>query len=200
MIEVNLIAKKKTSRLPTLMGVDLNLINLKALGIAFVAGYAIKIFLEYSWENDYKTTVAAAEAVKQEIKEFDEKTKDTKDLKKVLDTYTKQMVKLKEREKVVEEVLKKRSNPRALFERLARNTPSDLWFTTLTILPDAMLEIKGRSLSYKSIGDFSVMVKDSRFFGGRKLELKASETVEEKEGESSRRVESFTLTGKVDSF
>lgn len=200
MIEINLIAKKKTSRLPVIMGIDLNLVNLKALVMAFVVGYACKIYLEASWDSEHKSTIDQTEALRTEIKEFDEKTKDSKDLKKVLEAYTKQMVKLKEREKVVDEVLKKRSNPRSLFERLARNTPSDLWFTSLIIFPDAMLEIKGRSLSYKSIGDFSVMVKDSRFLGGRKLELKASETIEEKEGETSRRIEAFTLVGKVESF
>ncbi len=200
MIEINLIAKKKVSRLPVILGIDLNVINFKALLLAIVFGYLGKTYLEASWNSEVKAKEDATLNITNEIKEFDEKTKDSKELKKVLDAYTKQMAKLKEREKVVEEVLKKRNNPRALLERLARNTPSDLWFTSLSINSDQMLEIKGRSLSYKSIGDFSVLVSESKFMNGRKLELKASETIEEKEGESSRRVESFILVGKVESL
>ena len=200
MIEINLIAKKKVSRLPVILGIDLNVINFKALGLALVLGYLGKTYLESSWNSEIKAKEDATLNITNEIKEFDEKTKDSKELKKVLDAYTKQMAKLKEREKVVEEVLKRRNNPRALLERLARNTPSDLWFTSLTLTPEQVLEIKGRSLSYKSIGDFSVLVSESKFMNGRKLELKSSETVEEKAGETSRRVESFTLVGKVESL
>jgi len=200
MIEINLIAQKKSSRMPVVLGMDLNLFNVKAFAAALVLGYGVKIILGMTWESDYNSLIKKTESVKKEIEDFEEKTKGTKDLQKVLKAYGKQMEKLKKREGIVEEVLKRRNNPRALLERLARNTPSDLWFTSLTIGSDNMLEIKGRSLSYKSIGDFSVMVGESRFMSGRKLELKSSETVEEKEGETSRRLEAFTLAGKVDSF
>lgn len=200
MIEINLIAKKKANRLPVVLGIDLNIINLKALLISLVLGYGVKFFIETTWDSEFEQVQASVENVKVETKKYDDKLKESQELKKVLEVYLKQMTKLKEKEKVVSEVLSRRNNPRSLLERLARNTPNDLWFTSLSIDPAQMLEIKGRSLSYKSIGDFSVMAGESRFMSGKKLELKSSETVEEKDGDSSRRVEAFTLVGKIEAF
>ena len=200
MIEINLIAKKKATHLPVILGIDLNLINFKAVLIVTVLCFAAKSYFEMTWGGELKDLQNQIETTTAESKKLDEQTKSSNDLKKQLDAYQKQIVKLQDRSKVVEEVLKTRNNPRALLERLARNAPSDLWFTTLILDDQRNLEVKGRSLSYKSIGDFSVLVGESRFLNGRKLELKSSETVEEKDGDYSRRVESFTLAGKVESY
>ena len=59
------------------------------------------------------------------------------------------------------QIVNLRSNPRKLLERLARNTPTDLWFEYLKIDGDKKIQILGSAFSYKDIGDFIISANES---------------------------------------
>ena len=52
MIEVNLIEKKKVSKLPVVLGVDLNNLNFKMLVLAFIVYYAPDFYLTDQWQQE----------------------------------------------------------------------------------------------------------------------------------------------------
>ena len=92
-----------------------------------------------------------------------------------------------------------RSNPRKLLERLARNTPTDLWFEYLKIDEKRKILISGSAFSYKDIGDFIISANESQFFG-KTLSLTDSTTKKEKIQGTTINVEKYKVEGQIQKF
>ena len=116
-----------------------------------------------------------------------------------LEAFNKQVEILKERKNYVPQIVNLRSNPRKLLERLARNTPTDLWFEYLKIDGDRNIQILGSAFSYKDIGDFIISANESQFFG-KTLSLTDSSTKKEKIQGTAINVEKYKIEGKIQNF
>lgn len=199
MIKINLVAQKKPFRLPVILGIDLNLINLKMVIISYIIYQGSVAFLTEKFENDTQVVKAEVESLENQLRNLKRENKGNESVKAMLEAFSKQVESLNAKSNQVEEVIKLRKNPMAMLERLARGIPADLWLTSLKVSLEDKVTIVGQSVSYKSIGDFINSSNESRFFG-RTLGLTNSETIEEAYDEQKVRLEKFTIEGKVTDY
>jgi hypothetical protein len=196
MLKINLIAQKKPFRLPVILGIDLNLINLKMVVLSYIIYIASFNFLTEKFESDTEAIRTEVESLESQLRALKKDNKGNESVKAMLEAFAKQVESLNAKSNQVESVIKLRKNPMGLLERLARGLPEDLWFNTLKISSDDKILITGNSVSYKSIGDFVNSSNESRFFG-KSLGLSGSETKEENFDDQKVRVESFVVEGKI---
>ncbi len=192
MININLLGQKKPFRLPLILGMDLNHLKLKWIILAIILNFSADFFTVDIWQENEQQQQQIITELQAKLTKINQEVQSHGDLKKKLEAFKDQVRKLQERSEQVDKILKQKKNPRQILERLARNLPEDLWFETLEVTRDDELKVVGRSISYKSIGDFIMMANDSPFFGGQ-LTITKSSTQEETEGIYSRRVESCVI-------
>ena len=130
--------------------------------------------------------------VNQEI----EKNSNTKDQ---LEAYNNQVQKLKERSKQVDEILKIRTNPKKILEKIARSIPDDLWFNKLVINENKDITIEGGAYSPRSIGEFITVINDSPFFANSITPARQENKQETVDGIVTS-FESFELKGKIKNY
>lgn len=196
MIEINLIVGKKPFKMPTILGVDMALINAKMIGVAIALSFVPGMFLESGWEEEVNTLNAQVEEFQQKVRKLDKKNDDNKNIQEQVDALARQEKKLAERLGVVKEIIKLKKNPMGIMLYIAKNIPEDVWLISLD-LENNTLRMKGQSLTYKSIGTFIENLKSSVFFN-KDITMTGSRTIEGKEGQS--RVEEFDITGTIARF
>lgn len=196
MIEINLIVGKKPFKMPTILGVDMALINLKMIGLAILLSFIPGAFLESGWEEEVATVTAQVEELTGKVKKLEKKNDENKTIQEQVDALARQEKKLAERLGVVKEIIKLKKNPMGIMLYLAKNIPEDVWLISLD-LENNTIKLKGQSLTYKSIGVFIENLKNSVFFN-KDITMTGSRTVEGKEGQS--RVEEFDITGTIARF
>lgn len=196
MIELNLLEKKQPLKLPIVLGVDLNTVNLKLLGLALFIYYVPGMVLE-SVSSDKNAEV---EAVIEQLNSQNNKIKNVigkdTDIKAQLEAYKIQEVKLKSRSAQVDEILKNRTNPKKVLEKIARSIPEDLWFNDMQINDKNEITISGGSFSPRAIGEFITSVNDSPYFGGSITPAKQENKQETLDGVINN-FEYFELKGKI---
>jgi Tfp pilus assembly protein PilN len=198
MIEVNLLEQKKPMKMPVVLGVDLAKINYKKIIIAIVISYLPEYLYYPTMVDEVTAKNAEIESLKQELAKIQADIKGNEAVKNQLEAFNKQVERLKERSEQVEKIIKTRTNPRKIMERIARNMPEDMWLKTLEISKDKKMTMDGLSSSYKSIGNFIVLLNESSFFG-KSVTLADSKT-EEDAAQKTRRLEFFKIVGTVDSY
>ncbi len=114
-------------------------------------------------------------------------------------SYRRQIDKLKERSTQVDKILKEKTSPKRLLERMARVSPKDLWFDEVKISDDQSFFLRGGADSYKSIGDVIVTLNETPYFKNS-LNLVKSETITEVEAGRELRHESYEISGNISSF
>ena len=200
MIEINLLKEKKTFVLPVVIGIDLNLINYRLVGIAmgfvFLSGIiASSIFGQI--EDNVKSEIEVKK------KQFDALRKSNKENQKIItkiENLKKKESILQKMDKLANQLIRdKKSNPQKILLRIANDIPDDLWLKNLDITPERKVRMTGESSSYKSIGNFLSDTNDSIFFG-KSLEVKNLTTVEDEMLKDGSRVESFEITGEIKQF
>jgi hypothetical protein len=196
MIKINLLVQKKPFRIPVILGIDLAQINFKLVIIAYIVYQAGLSLLTAKWENEAQAIKAEVEKLETQLRNLKRDNKGNESVKAMLDAFSKQIEAINAKSAQVESVVKMKKNPMELLERLARNTPEDLWFNSLKIGADDKILITGSSVSYKSIGDLINSSNESKFFG-KSLGLSSSETKEETYDEQKYRVETFIIEGKI---
>jgi len=196
MIEINLIQQKKPFKLPVILGIDLALINIKAVVVVFILYKVSFSYLTASWKKQYEQEEIQVKKLQQKLQGLKKETRGNESIKAMLDAFDKQVESLKERSVQVEKVINLKNNPKMLLERLARDIPEDVWFESIKLTPDNKISVDGRSGSYKSIGSFITNANDSAFFG-KTLGLISSDTKQEKFDGQQVRIESFKVEGKV---
>ena len=199
MIEINLLEQKKPFKLPVIMGVDLAAINYKGILVAILITYLPDWFLYPAWEEELQAISKEKEVLNEKLQKLEADVKGNDSIKKQLDLFNNQIAKLKERSTQVEQIIKQRTNPNKILERIARNIPEDMWLTELFIDGERKVNIQGMSTSYKSIGNFIILLNESLFFG-KSLTLSDSKTEEDKDEGAGKRVEIFTVQGRVESY
>lgn len=196
MIELNLLEKKQPLRLPTVLGMDLNSINLKMLGIALIIYYIPGMILDANLADKISEVETQLNEVQEKNNQLkNEINKDT-NIKDQLEAYRIQESKLKTRSAQVDEILKNRTNPKKVLEKIARSIPEDLWFNELVINDKNEVTISGGSYSSRAIGEFISIINDSPYFGGSITPSKQENKQETLDGVITG-YDLFELKGKV---
>ena len=199
MIELNLLEKKQPFIIPTILGIDFNVINFKMLGIAVVIYYMPSFVVGQMLDTKIEESEAIlAQLSSQNSKIQNEISKDS-DIKAQVEAYKIQVNKLQSRSAQVDEILKTRTNPKKILEKIARSTPEDVWFNEMSINDKNEISIVGVSYSPRAVGEFITTINDSPYFGGSITPAKQENKKENIDGVMSN-VEQFELKGKVINF
>ena len=78
-------------------------------------------------EEELKKVVAEKKVLRDELRELRRGMTGNKDIKKQLTAYNSQVGRLQKRTEQVDKILKEKTNPRRLLERVARDIPTDMW-------------------------------------------------------------------------
>ena len=196
MIELNLLEKKQPFLLPIILGMDLNIINFKMVTVALVLYYSPDFLVGQMLNSKMEDTQAVLNQLTiQNTKIQDEIGKDS-DIKLQLEAYKIQVQKLQSRSAQVDEILKTRTNPKIILEKIARSIPEDVWFNEMTISDKNEISISGGSYSPRGVGEFITSVNDSPYFGGSITPSKQENKKENLDGVMSN-FEQFELKGKI---
>jgi hypothetical protein len=196
MIELNLLEKKKPLVLPSVLGIDLNTLNLKMIGVAIIVYYLPGPIINFMYE-DKIVAVEAEIAQSTEInKKLTQSISKNEDVKTQVQVYKEQVVRLQQRSTQVDEILKSRTNPKKVLEKIARSIPEDVWFESLIINDKNEIAIQGGAFNPRAIGDFITNINDSPYFGGSIVPSIQENRNEVMEGVTTP-YEYFELKGKV---
>jgi len=199
MIEINLLEKRKPFKLPVVLGVDLNEVNIKPIVIAYLLTIIIDAYVRPAIGGDLEVLKNQLETLNSQnrgIKSFLNKNKSLADM---LLEFGKQIEKLKDREKQVKTIIDLRTNPKNIVSAITKIIPEDMWFDSFEINQKNDVKIEGGAISYRSVGEFITKANELEFFGGSIL-IRNSVTKEITINSSQYRVQSYTLEGKVTSY
>lgn len=166
MIKLNLLEKKTGAGLPKVMGVDLNKVNLKVIGLAIAVLYLPEMGVKMIYDPQIDTLTNTKTTIEQENAKLKSEIDSEIDVKNQLDNFKKQVENLERKSKQVDQILLSKKNPKKILEKIARSIPEDAWIESLVINEKDEIEIKGGAYSAKSIGDFITITNDSPYFGG----------------------------------
>lgn len=199
MIEINLLEQKKQFKMPSVLGIDFSAINIKMLAFAIAFAYVPEIVIVNHFETENKLIDEELKKENKTLKKLREDLKGNGKIKDQLQAFSRQIVKLKKRSEQVDRIIKQKTNPKKILEKIARSTPEELWFTNLAIGEDKSFLIEGGANSYKSIGNFISVANNAVFFGAS-LTMADSKTKTEKIGTRESRIETFTIKGTILTF
>ncbi len=199
MIEINLIEKKKKFKMPLILGMDFSALNFKMLIVAMIIYHVPDWYLTPEWKNEIQEKNKIITGLRKREKKLQREIAKNRNVEEQLAAYNRQVGKLKKRSEQVDQIIKTKSNPKLLLEKFARSMPKDLWFDTLTIDQDKKIKVEGGAISYRSIGDFIISGNNFGFFGNT-LTLSNSKTVEEVLDGRKLRIQSYEITGKIETF
>ena len=199
MIELNLLEKKQPLRLPSILGLDLNVLNFKMIGVALFLYYVPEIFIHSHFEDKIKEEEETLSKITSDSDKITKEIGKNTNVKAQLEAYNKQVEKLKARSAQVDEILKIRTNPKKVLEKIARSIPEDLWFDQLKINENKDVVIIGGSYSPRSIGEFITVINDSPFFANSITPVKQENKQESLDGVIGN-YELFELKGKVKNY
>jgi len=166
MIELNLLEKKQPVVLPTVLGIDLNSLNLKMLGVALVIYYLPGVVVSTLYADKTAEAEANLQALVTENTQLKASIDKDTNIKSQVDAYKSQVIKLQSRSSQVDEILKSRTNPKKILEKVARSIPEDVWFTRMAINDKNEISIEGGSYTPRAVGEFITNINDSPYFGG----------------------------------
>lgn len=196
MIELNLLEKKQPVVLPTVLGIDLNNLNLKMLGFALIVYYLPGVIVS----NVYNERTSSAEEVLSVLTTQNNKIKNelAKDanVKSQVDAYKLQVGKLQSRSTQVDEILKTRTNPKKILEKVARSIPEDVWFNRMSINEKNEITVEGGSYTPRAVGEFITNINDSPYFGGSITPVRQENKKETLDGVMTN-YELFELKGRI---
>ena len=199
MIKINLLEEKKPLKIPIILGIDFSQLNLRLVAAAFIISWLPETFIYPDWEQERINEEKKLKILNKTLRRVKKIIKKNSKNKSELEAFGRQVEILKERKNYVIQIVNLRSNPRKLLERLARNTPNDLWFEYLKINKEKKILINGSAFSYKDIGDFIISANESQFFG-KTLSLTDSTTKKEKFQGTSVNVEKYKIEGQIQNF
>ncbi len=199
MIEINLLEKKEPFKLPMVLGVDLNQINLVMVFIALIIYYIPNIFLSLYLEGEREIETTQIAELQSQNRKVQNEINRNKELKDDLRIYQEQTAKLNARSVQVDEILKLRSNPRKILEKVARSINPDMWFDEMIISKDSELTIKGGTYSSRSLGEFINIMNETPYFAGA-MSMTKQENKQENVDDSVLNYDSYELKGKIKNY
>lgn len=198
MLQINIVKKRKKVS-GKILGIDFALINKKLLIISLVILFVPEMALVEFYNQQIGEVQTQISNLQAQKKKIIKQIKDNEHLKLELEAYNEKIRELKDKEEQVAKIVKQKTNPKNLLERLARTIPEDVWFTELEIKSDRTIKLSGESTSYRSIGKFVNAAKQSSFFD-KNLKLKMKKNKKKNYDGNEVRVEQFEITGKVIAF
>lgn len=199
MIELNLLPKKKPIQLPSVLGINLNVLNFKMIGLALIIFYIPEIFINSYFEDKTISEQAIVDKIMTETAAITKEIAKDSNLKSQLDAYNIQVERLKDRSTQVDKILKIRTNPKKILEKVARSVPEDLWFDLLKINDKGTIVITGGAYSPRSIGEFITVINDSPFFANSITPTKQENKTDLLDG-SNTSYEEFELKGEIKNY
>jgi hypothetical protein len=199
MIELNLLEKKKAIKIPIILGIDIRKINYMAVIISIVFYNGTPPFLLSYYTDLIHAEEAVAASLQSKNSKLEKDIKSRGSGRKELESYTTQIQNAKIRSMQIDEILKARSNPKKIFEVIARTIPEDVSFESLSIDIDDNIVITGESFSSRAIGDFISAINDTPYFGGSITPTKQENKQVTINGALSS-VDSFELKGKIKNY
>lgn len=196
MIELNLLEKKQPVVLPTVLGIDLNSLNLKMLGIALVIYYLPSVVVTSIYEDRTLEAEEALATLTTQSNKLKAQLEKDANIKNQVDAYKSQVGKLQNRSNQVDEILKTRTNPKKILEKVARSIPEDVWFNRMFINDKNEISIEGGSYTPRAVGEFITNINDSPYFGGSVTPVRQENKKENLDGVSTN-YELFELKGKI---
>ena len=196
MIELNLLEKKQPLVLPTVLGIDLNNLNLKMLGVALVVYYMPGFIGSSMFDEKINVVKSTLDQVTEQNSKLLKSIAKDNDIKLQVEAYKDQVKKLQLRSVQVDEILKTRTNPKKILEKIARSIPEDVWFDNMTINDKNEISIKGGAYAPRAIGEFITSINDSPYFGGSIIPSMQENKRETLDGITTS-YESFELKGKI---
>lgn len=196
MIELNLLERKQPFVMPTVLGIDLNIINLKMLGVALVIYYMPGFLIGQIFDSKFEENQAILSQLSKENAKITKDINKDADIKNQVDAYKRQVTRLQSRSTQVDEILKTRTNPKKVLEKIARSIPEDVWFDSMQINDKNEMLIRGGAYSPRAIGEFISNINDSPYFGGS-ITPSMQENKKETLDGIAVNYEYFELKGKV---
>ncbi|MBY0413657.1 MAG: PilN domain-containing protein [Bdellovibrionales bacterium] len=199
MIKLNLIEKKKPFALPSILGMDLSVLNFKMLAVSILIYYSPGFISEQMFDGKIEETKTAVDnLIKNNAKIKEDLSKDG-NVQSQYKAYKEQVSKLQNRSSQVDEILKNRTNPKKILEKIARSIPEDVWFTELIITNTNEIIIKGGSFSPRSVGEFITTINDSPYFSGSITPASQENKREILDGNYAT-FEQFELRGRITNY
>ena len=196
MIKINLIEQKKPLKIPVIMGIDITKVNWSFLFVAFIVykvpGWVIYPRFEAQVKDKNKEVVELNKENKKLIKSLSA----NKEIQNKIEDFEQKIKELKLKTAQIENILKNKTNPGPALKRIAEDIPSDLWLNRLSVKEGSSIQIEGLSYSFRSITNFYTNINDSKYYS-KSLDLTDSKTLLETYKNKKRRVESFTIMGKM---
>lgn len=199
MIELNLLEKKKPFILPPILGMDLSVVNFKMLAVALVIYYSPGFVADQMYDGKMEEAKQQSESLEKENKKIKDDLSKDGNVQSQYQAYKEQVERLQSRSSQVDEILKNRTNPKKILEKIARSIPEDVWFTELTISSSNEITIKGGSYSPRAIGEFITTINDSPYFNGSITPSKQENKREVLDGNYAT-FEQFELKGKITNY
>ncbi len=205
MIELNLLERKAPVKLPTVLGVDLNSLNFKLIGIALVIFFVPEAYLSGVWEEKIEVMKQEIVKVKKEEEEVNKELGDKGSIKAQLEAYNNQVEKLKERSAQVDNILKEKTNPRSILEKVARSLSDEIWFDRLSINAGNEMIIQGGAYSgagiasYRVIGQFVNLLNESPYFNGS-VTIATQSLADEQIDGIKLKYDKFEIRAKIKNF
>lgn len=199
MIELNLLEQKEPLKLPTVLGVDLNELNFVVIGFAVVFYYVPEAILKSYFDSELAKEREIITSNNQEIEKIRAEMGKSENTQEQFLFFKKQVEKLQARSKQVDEILKYRTNPRKVLEKIARSIPEDMWFDSFKIESTSEITIVGGSYSTRALGEFITVINDSPFFSGSVTPARQENKIENLDGISVS-IDTFELKGKIKNF
>lgn len=199
MIKINLAEKKKTFKAPVVLGFDLSNFPIKLVLITLLFTQIPLSYFESYLDQKAKDDKRALDVIRKKERALRKKVRKNEKVAKSLEKFNKKIEDLKGRGAQVEQILKIRTNPRHLLEKIARFTPKDLWLESLEIGLDKKIDLRGSSENYRSIGNFIKDLNSTPYFE-KSLQLKVSKTKVEELGKKQFQVEEFHIEGTIGAF
>ncbi|MCB9060385.1 MAG: PilN domain-containing protein [Halobacteriovoraceae bacterium] len=200
MIKINLIEKKKPFRIPVVIGIDLNKVNI--FGWIMVA--ILWQLPEYVLPDYFKEELAAKDqeliVKKKEVNNLKKDTEGNEILKRELQAYEEKFKEVNILEKNVQKIIDTKTSPLQILLHIAKQIPEDMWFDSI-VIKDRKIKINGRSTNFTSLGNFVGNANNSIFFN-KSLNLISSDSKEEDiNGDGvPERYEVFVIEGTIDRF
>ena len=96
----------------------------------------------------------------------------------------------------VDEILKTRTNPKKILEKVARSIPEDVWFVKMGINDKNEITVEGGSYTPRAVGEFITNINDSPYFGGSITPVRQENRKDTLDGVLTN-YESFELKGRI---
>lgn len=175
---------------------DLNAVNLKMLGVAVVIYYMPGITTSLIFEQKTLDKQTELQTLTSENEGLKAKIDKDVNIKVQVDAFKDQVSKLELRSKQVDEILKNRTNPKKVLEKIARSIPEDVWFDSMEINDKNEIIITGGANTSRSIGEFITNINDSPYFGGT-IVPRMQDNRKSSPDDMNSSFEYFELSGKI---